>query len=181
MNNKIKLDLLIIDTHDPLTLGVGDISFYPQGLSILSPTIEITPPGWNKVTLPFTAKNLTIYNSNLLGITCSDVECGYSDLPDGIWKIKYSITPANERFVEKSFYRTEAIQRNWATSFLYTDVNKCDGKAKLLQKQTLDEIWSLIQGAIADANECNDMAANNKYQLASSMLKNYNKTNGYGM
>lgn len=175
MNNNLNLDLLILDTHNTKTLGVGDISFYPQGIQIVNPSIQITPPSYPKVTLAYAAKNLTIYNSNTLGITCSDEECAMVDLPDGVWKIKYTITPANERLVEKSFLRTEKIQQQWGIAFLSSEIKGCDTRINQQQKDELDTIWDLIQGAIASANQCNDISAMNKYRLAESFLKKFTK------
>lgn len=169
------LDILILDTHDVKTLGIGDISTYPIGVTIVNPSIQITPPSALKVTLPFTAKNLTIYNSNTLGITCSETDCDSIDLPDGIYQIKYTITPADTRFVEKSFLRTEQIQRDLGIAFLSTGINQCGGKAGKIKKEQLDDIMNLIQGAIADSNNCNAISAMNKYVLASSLLQNFNK------
>jgi hypothetical protein len=177
MSNNLRLDILVLDTHNPKTLGIGDISFYPQGLPIINPSIQITPPSFNRITLPYTAKNLTIYDSNILGITCGDssIDCDSIDLPDGIWQIKYTITPATERYVSKSFLRTEKIQQEWGEAFLSTDINKGSSKSKELKKAELDDAWALIQGAVADANNGNDVEAMNKYRLASSMLKVFNK------
>jgi hypothetical protein len=179
MNNKLNLDLLVVDTHNPQTLGIADTSFYPLGLQIITPSIQITPPSYPKITLPFASQNLTIYNSNILGITCIGGDCnGTVDLPDGIWKLKYTIAPANERLVEKSFMRTEKIQQQWGIAFLSAEIKGCDSRLNQQQKDELDTIFDLIQGAIASANQCNDISAMNKYRLAQSLLnkfiKNYN-------
>lgn len=170
MNNKLKLDILPLDTHNVQTLGLADISYYPQGLGVVSPTIEIFPPTYNKVVQPFAYRSVTIYNSNILGLTCTDEDCDLIDLPDGVWKVKYSIAPAYENFVEKTFMRTEKIQQLWGEAFLSVDLF-CKQRPPEALKAELDDIWYLIQGAIADANECNEIAAMNKYRLAMSMLK----------
>jgi hypothetical protein len=175
---KAKLDLEIQDLHNIELLGIGDISSYPTNFSIISPSIQITPPGYTKITLPFTPRTMTVYNSTIVGITCTDAEddCGLVPLPDGIWKIKYTIAPSNEYFVEKSFIRTYSIERQLGNAFLCVDLNTCDAKIKLNDKYQLDRIQFLIQGAIADAALCNDIEAMNKYRLAESMLKNFLKT-----
>lgn len=174
MNNKLNLDILPLDTHNVQTLGLADISYYPMGLGIVSPSIEITPPSYTKVTLPFAHKSVTIYNSNILGLTCTDDDCDLIDLPDGVWKIKYTIAPAYENFVEKTFMRTEKIQQLWGEAFLGADLF-CKQRPPERVKEELDDIWYLIQGAIADANECNDKAAMDKYRLALQMLKHFSK------
>jgi len=178
MNNKVNLNLLILETQEVELLGIGDTSWYPDNFQIITPTIQITPPSYPKITLPFTSKNLTIYNSTTLGISCTepDPECGQIDLPDGIWKVKYTIAPADKYFVEKSFIRTMAIERQLGEGFLATDISNCTGTIKNQDKHALDRIIHLINGAIADANLCNDIAAMNKLRLAQSMLDNFLKT-----
>jgi hypothetical protein len=176
MSNKLSLNLLIIDTHDPRTLGVGDLSFYPMGMQIVSPTIQITPPAFQRITLPYTAKQATFYNSNTLGLTNSDDDSQLVDLPDGVWKIKYSISPANTNFVEKSFLRSDYIQAKFAKALLTTDISSCDSSIKDADKLLLDEVWYYIQGAIADANTCNDTAAMDKYRIANKVLDRFLKT-----
>jgi len=173
-NNIVNLDILPIDTHDVYTLGLADISHYAQGITIVDPTLQIWPPGYDKVTIPFTAKNVTIYNSNLLGLSCADEDCGLVPLPDGIWKIKYSISPHFQYVVDKTFIRTVKIEQIWGEAFLSVDLF-CNSRVDAKSKAELDEVWFLIQGAIAEANRCNDSEAMNKYRLAMSMLKVFKK------
>lgn len=170
-SNTLKLEILPLDTHNVQTLGLADISFYPQGLGVVSPTIQITPPSYNQVTIPFAYKTVTIYNSNILGLTCTDEDCDLIDLPDGIWKLKYSIAPAYQNFVERTFMRTEKIQQLWGNALLSLSLDCVKDNGK----QDLMDAWFLIQGAIADANECNEVEAMNKYRLAMSIIQVFNK------
>lgn len=162
---KPNLDLLVVDTHSQYTLGLADISSYSEGFSIINPTIEIEPPGFNRVVQPFSSKSISLYTSDILGLTCGE---GISPLNDGVWQVKYSISPAHEYFVEKSFLRTELIQIKFAKAFIQADTYK-------KEKDTIDYIWALIQGAIASSNKCDNKGAMQKYNLADTILTNYLK------
>src|SRR5688572_19115909 len=99
-----RLNFDIIDTHDFKTLGVLDTSWYNPDIKIETPTIEILPPGYTFAASPFFMIGaLNVYNSNGLGITKASCEEELVQLPDGIWKVKYSICPNDKLFIEKFF------------------------------------------------------------------------------
>jgi hypothetical protein len=58
------LDFVVVDTHNTLTLGLADTSFYPTNFNVINPTFEITPPSFPKVAVTFTKGTLTVFNSN---------------------------------------------------------------------------------------------------------------------
>ena len=119
-----RLNFNIIDTHDMKTLGVIDTSWYNPDIIIETPTIEITPPGYKYSASPFFMhKALNVYNSNGFGITKASCEEELIDLPDGLWKIKYSICPNDKLFVEKFFLRTDRIQCRYTQAFLNLDLS----------------------------------------------------------
>lgn len=165
------LNILILDTHDLQTLGIGDISFYPVDFLPVNPSISITPPSFPRVTLPFPSRSFGIFNSENLNITCNTGEL--TDLPDGIWTVSFSIAPANENFVEKSFLRTEALMVKFGTALLTTDLKQCNEYIKGEDMDKLDQIWYIINGAIADGNNCNGTAAMEKYRYADKLLNEF--------
>lgn len=173
-NNTPTLDLLPIDSYSPALLIIADISSYPTGFNISTPTIEITPPGFTMQSIAFVAQSLQIYNADTLGITCSD--CQNAPLPDGIWKAKYTVAPANVYFVEKTFLRVNKLLEKYDTAYIKLDVMQCDQKFKREQKQTLDYIWADINGAIASANKCANKQAMELYNRAAKNLNKFLKT-----
>ncbi len=169
------LDILFLDTHSLKTIAIGDYSVYPTNFNIQNPTIEITPPGWNRISQPFTPNNLNLFNSNNLNITCADAGESVIDLPDGRWQFKYSISPSNIHFTEKNIFRTDNIKHRFGTAFLYTDIKEKDADVKDEDLDILDQIWALIISAQSEGNNCNYEWASKKYQLASKMLDNFFK------
>lgn len=174
-NNTPTLDLTIIPSYSSALLIVADISQYPTGFNISTPTIEITPPGFIMKSIAFTPQNVQIYNAESLDITCDD--CTSFPLPDGIWKIKYSVTPAYLYFVEKNFLRVDKLIEKYDTAYLKLDILQCDQTFKREQKYKLDLINAYIEGAIASANKCALKQAMDLYNRAdrelTSFLKNF--------
>ena len=165
------LDLLILDTHNSYTIGIADLSTYPTGFSIVSPTLQIVPPGYPTQAMPFTAKSMSILNSENLGLTKAGEE--QVKLPDGIYRIKYTVNPAYKYFVEKTYMRTDAIQEKFDIAFMKADFSSGDRHFIKADREKLDEIYYLIQESIAAANQCANTLATNLYNKALAMLERF--------
>jgi len=168
------LDLIYIDTHNITTLGIVDISQYPSGFTVISPTLEITPPGFNKIAVPFVAYSLQIYNSHTLGITTGS--CDPIALPDGIYTIRFTMYPAHINYVNKSFLRVEKLLEKFDKIYVKLDIMQCDLTIKSREKKQLDLIWEYINGAIASANNCAEKEAMELYDRANAALDKFEKT-----
>ncbi len=168
------LDLIYIDTHNIGTLGIADVSQYPTGFNIGSPTLEITPPGFNKIAIPTVAYSLQIFNSHTLGITTG--ECDPNPLPDGIYTVKYTIFPSHLNYVNKSFLRVEKLLEKFYSVYLKLDIIQCDWTIKTAEKKQLNLIWEYINGAIASANKCAEKQAMELYNRADAALDKFVKT-----
>jgi hypothetical protein len=169
------LDFTIVDTHNVLTIAIADISFYPTNFTIVNPTYEITPPSFPKATVSYTTGEVLFLNSNTLNITCVSDPNLLTPLPDGIWKIKQSISPAIDFNTEHSFLRTSQIEQKFGKAFLKTDLIECNQDVKIEQMKVLDEIYFYIQAAISAANQCNYILAMKLYGYANTMLDNFIK------
>lgn len=167
------LDFTIVDTHNLMTLGIGDSSVYPTGFIITNPVFEIIPPSFPKVVVPYSPGGLLILNSNTLNITCSNSLSLLAELPDGIWSIKQSVAPMIDHNIERSFLRTNKIEQKFGTAFLRTDIIECNLDVRTEQMKVIDQIWFYIQGAISAANQCNFDLAMKLYREANRMLDNF--------
>ena len=169
----LHLDILVIPTYDVNTLAIADNSTYPTDPpTVTSPTIEIDVPGFNPVVLTFTPNELNIFNSTTLGITEEDC---YQPLPDGIYRLKYTIAPAYENYVEKSILRVDNLQEKFDNAFLQLNMMICERALKTQSSVQLNTINFLIQGAIAAANNCSEYQSSTLYNQANSMLDNFLK------
>ena len=98
-------------------------------------------------------------------------------LPDGVYKLRYTVAPAYENFVEKTIIRVEVLQEKFDEAFMKLDMMECDRAIKTQQKVDLNTIYFFIQGAIAAANNCAVAEANKLYNQANMMLNNFIKNN----
>ena len=172
----LKLDILVVPTYNTLTLGIADASIYPTNPPVVSsPTIEITVPGFEVVSLPFNVNDFNIFNSLSLGL--SSFGESLIPLPDGVYKLRYTVAPAYENFVERTIIRVELLQEKFDDAFMKLDMMECDRAIKTQQKVDLNTIYFFIQGAIAAANNCAVAEANKLYNQASMMLDNFIKNN----
>lgn len=174
------LDLMLIDTHSSKSIGISDFSQYPVNYNIVSPTLEITASGFSPVTVAFEPNSINIFTSNNLNITCEGE--AIQDIPDGIYTIKYSITPAYIYFVSRSFLRVDALQEKFDTAFMKLDILQCDGPLRKQREEELNSIYYFIQEAIASANKCAPDLALKLYKKADKMLDYFikNKCNCNG-
>ena len=169
---ELKLDVLVVPTYNLKLLNITDASIYPDPLSVISPTIEISVPGFETVSLPFTIQSANIFNSVSLGLS----QVGeYLSLPDGIYNIKYSIAPAQDNFITRSVFRTEKLQEKFDNAFMQLDMMECDRAIKEQSQVKLNTINIFIQGAIASANNCANIEAMKLYEKADKMLTTFIK------
>jgi hypothetical protein len=171
----LNLDIIVVPTYNVNTLNVVDASTYPDDPPVVTnPTIEITVPGFDVVNIPFNVNNFNIFTSSSLQITAAGVN---QPLPDGVYHFKYSIAPAYENYVEKSFMRVDKLQQRFDEAFMKLDMMECDRAIKTQAKVELNSIYFFIQGAIAAANNCAIVEANKLYNQASKQLDSFMKNN----
>lgn len=171
----LNLDILVLPTYNTKTLGVADISTYPDSPPVQSPTIEITIPGFGLVSLPFTPNEFNVFNSGILEITEAGEDL--TPIPDGLYTLTYSVTPAYENYVTKTIMRVDSLQEEFDKTFMRLDMMECDLAIKKQAKEELSSIYVLIGGAIAAANNCAIDTANKLYLQASKQLSYLNKRN----
>jgi hypothetical protein len=165
------LNILVVPTYNTYTLGVVDASVYPTGFVITSPSIQITPPGFDAVSMAFIPNEFTVYNSTTLGI--SEVTDTILPIPDGIYYFTYSISPAYTYSVEKSIMRVDRLQERFDEAFMKLDMMECDQAIKTQAKVDLNTIYFFIQGSIAAANNCAVIESSKLYETAYKMLNHF--------
>jgi len=172
----LNLDILVIPTYNTYTLGVADASTYPTDPPVVSsPTIIIDVPSFGEVSLPFVVNDFNVFTSTSLGITA--ITEPTLPLPDGIYKLTYTVAPAFENFVSKTIIRTEQIQEKFDGAFMKLDMMECDRAIKTQAKVDLNTIYFFIQGSIAAANKCAVVESSKLYAQANRMLNNFIRNN----
>lgn len=111
------LDIIYHNTYNLKSLKIEDNSIYDEDLDVDNLILEVKPPGslgyehfyfankkWKSITL----------NCATLKLCCTKQPCKFSDLPDGIYDMKYSINPNLSTLIELSHMRTSKIMSNYA-------------------------------------------------------------------
>lgn len=171
----LSINILVVPTYNSKTLGIADASTYPDPNTTTSPTIEITVPGFGIASLPFVQNDFNIFSSNNIGLT--GIGEPSLPLPDGLYTLTYSVTPAYQNFVTKTIMRVDQLQEKFDEAFMKLDMMECDAAIRKQSKVELSTIYFLIQGSIAAANNCAIDTANKLYVQASKQLANFIKSN----
>ena len=156
---KHKLSLEIPDVNNVGILRVYDTSIYTDTLSVKCPTLEITSPGYKKSwRVDPTEQNFT-YNLNActLGMISSGCDENNPPLPDGIYKIRYSVSPNDKVYVEYLHLRVSQTFNLYNNELCKLDV--CAGDLHSDTKYKLNklrEIRDYIDAAKVKVEHCHD-------------------------
>lgn len=171
----LNLKIVVAATYDVNSMFVVDASTYPdEPPVVVDAQLVITPPGFPMVSMEFNVLSYNTITSDILDITPAGV---HIPLPDGIYRLEYSIDPPQDNHTEISIMRVDKLQEKFDKVFMSLDMMECDMAIKNQAKVNLNTIYLLIQGAIAAANACAEIEAYKLYDKASQMLDNMLKKN----
>lgn len=166
------LRLSLIDLRDQGSLAIVDLSSYSTIPITANVSMQITPPGWPTLNVPFNPGTVNVYKCADLGIICAVTEC--CPLPDGIYAVTYTVGPAVGvplPSITKTFIKTDQIECRFMNAFLKVDLEcDCSSEDQKKYKQELKEIDLLINGAKAAANSCDDTLAYRLYAQADKCI-----------
>lgn len=173
---KHTLALDIPDTACETILRVWDASVYGQGLDVDCPRLDIWLPGF---TAPVYYTDLTpgfVKNLNAidLGFQHPQDDCAVN-LPDGIYKIRYSVSPNDKVFVEYYHLRTTRITNMYYRELCKVQLEPCEPTAETHQKlHDLRYIKMYIDAAKAKAEYCHSpKQATDMLAYAEKLLEKY--------
>jgi len=168
------LQISLLDWRDSQSLVIADTSTYTVlpagGLYVMN----ITPPGYLKVVVPFVPGVVNVFKCADLGITCSDTGC--TPLPDGIYDITYVVQPpAGAQLpavtAEFKFIKIDQIKCKYQTAFLMVDLEcGCHNPKWKGYMQELLMIKVYIDGSVAECNNSNYKLSYEYYHKADFML-----------
>lgn len=172
-----RLNLYIPETFDTETIRIEDNSIY-DGAVISNAILEIkTPTGKNFQIFnnPFVCKSVT-YSCMHLKLCYAGCSTTQACLPDGIYKIRYSVDPNLSTMVEFNHFRVTALMKRFTQLSCKFTSKKCDYK-KSEYKRLLDkliEIHFIILNAKWKAEECLEkVEALALYEEAVTLLNDY--------
>jgi hypothetical protein len=147
--------------------NITDTSQYCKNLNVDCPQLEITPPGFSapkliKVDVTKSSSGewnnfgTVNFNSCSLGLTTQDCSSNRYIVGDGIYIIKYSVSPHDKVYVEYNHLRTSGILSEYYKKLCSLQVKPCEPSSS--QQQLMAEmkyIRTLIDAAKAKVEYCN--------------------------
>lgn len=176
-----RLAIQDIPSTDCRHLRLVDNSFYNPSITPSNAIIEITPPGYDcAVAFEVEPYFNTVFNSSLLKISPTNSYSQLIPLPEGIYKIKYSINPNENLFVEYEYLRNCQQVTRFAKAICELYGDKCDISRKEFEEKRKELIWikELIDAAKYLVEECGESKKGLElYNEATTLL---NKVNDCG-
>lgn len=170
-----QLDIYIEKILNPKLLIVKDASYYNSDVAVTNAKLDLQYPNSNEyVNIPVGKNFSYIINSNTIGLTNVTNSEALSDLPDGLWTIKYSICPNDELYVEYTFLRNVKQLIKYHNLFCQIEVDRCNKKQYLEDLKKIREIKDLIDAAQYLANDCGKYEKSIElYDYADSLLNEF--------
>jgi hypothetical protein len=133
------LSLEVPTVMNSCILRIVDTSVYSSLVPLTCPTLNVTVPGFaysNQIDVtPGFTENLTACDLQLQTVNCGTK---YVDIPDGIYIIKYSVSPNDQVYVEYNHMRVTQAMNKYYKILCEVDANACEPPLKV--KQRLEEL-----------------------------------------
>ena len=155
------LSLEAPDTLNCELLRVIDTSVYSDDLPIECPILNVTPPGFN-ASVEFGEEDISAeFNLNMtacnLEMQTQDCGTSYKALPDGIYILKYSVSPNNQVYVEYNHLRVTKLRKQYQQILCELDISNCEPLPDIAQQlHQLKKIDMYIQAAKAKVEVCHE-------------------------
>ena len=158
MASKHQLSLEVPDTNNCQVFRIFDTSIYTEDLDVTCAKLEITSPGFNEpvvIEVPIINFNYVL-NACSLGIQTSNCGTTSQRLPDGIYTIRYSVSPNDKVYVEYYYLRVCQTLNKYFNKLCELELAACEPEPDV--KEDLAElrlIKSFIDAAKVKVEECN--------------------------
>lgn len=138
------LYLEVPETNNAKVFRVVDISGYAENLPVTCGTLQITSPGFNlPVGIEVTQNFNLVLNACTLGLASgSNCNDNLVAIPDGIYVIRYSVSPNDKVYVEYNHLRITQSMNKYYHELAKLEVAGCepsaDIKAKLMELRWIE-------------------------------------------
>ena len=160
MAEKHILSLEIPTVSNCNLLCIKDTSQYSKDLAVDCEELQITLPGFSVPVLVKVDKDfdmcLTACALNLQKEKCGDTQ---QNIPDGIYIVRYSVSPNSKVYVEYNHLRVTALLTSYYEVLCDLDVHACQPnstKESLLAE--LSYIRTMIDAAVSNVEYCSSAA-----------------------
>lgn len=148
-------------TLNECILRVQDTSIYHDNVPVECPILNVTLPGFNSSVELGETEIATGFNLNLtacdLEVQTANCETQFNALPDGVYVLKYSVSPNDQVYVEYNHLRVTKLMLNYRKVLCSLDIAACEPSVEVAKKlATLKEIDMYIKAAVAKVETCHD-------------------------
>ncbi len=177
---KHTLSLDVLDTLNEAILRIVDTSVYDTIVPIECPILSITAPGFNysvefdsSTILPGFSKIFTACDLELQTANCGTK---FSKLPDGIYIIKYSVSPNDTVYVEYNYLKVSGLMNYYQRVLCELDASACEPLPEVANKlELLRKIKMYIEAAKAKVEICLEPSKGIElYGYAKKLLSKFN-------
>lgn len=153
-----KLSLEIPTVLNTCIFKVFDTSVYNESLPVTCPTLQVTPPGFNySIELDFVPGESKVITACDLNLQTQNCEEELREIPDGIYIIKYSVSPNEVVYVEYNYLRITKALRRYNKILCDLDLAACEPSRKIKEKLSkLHQIKSFLDAAKAKVEYCHE-------------------------
>ena len=145
-------------------LKIFDTSVYTPLIPITCPTLNITVPGFGYSNQIEGVDMIAFVNDSHITLTACDLQLQNSNcnttlnnLPDGIYIIKYSVSPNETVYVEYNHMRITYALNKYYKILCDVDVAACDPPFKVQQRlEELRLIFMYLQAAKSKVEFCHE-------------------------
>ena len=174
------LSLEVPTVMNSCIIKIFDTSVYSDLLPVTCPTLNITVPGFdfaNQITV--TQNFFGTYTACDLQLQTTDCGTKYVDIPDGIYIIKYSVSPNDQVYVEYNHMRITKALIRYNQALCDVDLADCAPPAKTQKRLTeLALIKSYLDAAKAKVEFCHEpQKGMTLYNYALKLLNKLDCTN----
>jgi hypothetical protein len=153
-----KLSLEIPTVLNICILKVFDTSVYTELLPVTCSTLQVTVPGFTTAeNIPFTPGSSPVLTACGLGLQNTNCDTELYAIPDGIYIIKYSVSPNDVLYVEYNHLRITKALNRYTSILCDLELAACEPSEKIKKKlDKLNEIKNYLDAAKAKVEYCHE-------------------------
>jgi len=161
---KHQLSLHVLDSINDWGLSIHDTSLYSTSIPVNCPTLQVLPPGFvtaalfDDTTIPSIAPGFSrTFTACDLGLQTRNCGLSYNCLPDGLYVIKYSVSPNDVVFVEYNHLRMTQALKKYLEKLCELELAPCQPeKIKADRLKELMQIKGYLDAAKAMVEVCHE-------------------------
>lgn len=158
MASKHQLSLELPDSNNIRVMRIADTSSYADDVAVDCSLLSITSPGFNKPRNIEVVKGFNLpLNACTLGLQSTGCQQATQPLPDGIYVIRYSVSPNDKTYVEYKHLRTTQTNNRYFNLLCELEMGACEPDADIKDRlEELTMIKGFIDAAKAKVEYCHD-------------------------